>query len=831
MSLVVRAVVPRRILIFAVIVLGLSGCGGPLVEAGQPAADAGGLPLSSSSSLGQSFMAYQGGLEGIEFRLTPAAISFQGRVTYELRRRADAPDVLARGVADVGGASGDLLRVSFQAQSAERLQDYYVELQYAGPDGQSLLTGPASAYLNGAAYIGGQPQEAQLSFRLLHDPARAAAGLASLFGQWLLLGIVAAMALVLPGLALVLALPAELRSGRSPLDLALLAPALSVAVYPLLIIFTGFAGMKAGPAYAWVPILVGAFALAVRLWRRRRNLAAFFAVRPRVLPEQVATVIVIGLVVFTRLWAIRALDAPMWGDSYQHSVITQLLIERGGLFDDWKPYAEMMSLTYHIGFHSVSAVFGWITGLSGAQSVLWMGQFLNIAAVLAVYPLARRMTGAAWAGVIAMGVAGLVSIHPAFYVNWGRYTQLTGQVALPGVMWLVWTAIARAREPGRSRMPLGLMVLSGLAWAGLGLAHYRILILGVLFAAVAFPAGALVMRSRRWGLLALLGGSALGMLLFVPWLARTSSGAIASTGVQLLSTPASQTSEFVAAYNSIPDIGGIFPVWIWGLVLATLTAGLWIRKAPVGVVFAWALVSIAATNPNLLNLPGTGIISNFALLIFAYIPVSLILAWGGSAAIRALVGLRSGWAPTAIRFLAACLTLLAVGTGLTQRISDVQPVRFALFQRPDARAASWIRANTPPDAQFLVNSFAAYGGSLTAGSDGGWWLPLSAGRATTQPPLNYGNEREPVQGYIAWINALPNAIKADGLSAANIRLLKDRGVGYIYVGHARGTIGAEGAALLDPTVLLQDVRLKLLYRQDRVLIFGIDFDAAGIAAK
>jgi hypothetical protein len=775
-------------------------------------------------------MAYQGGLEGIEFRLTPAAKSFQGRVTYELRRRADAPDVLARGVADVGGTPGDALRISFQAQSAERLQDYYIEIQYAGPDGQSLLTGPASAYLNGAAYVNGQPQEAQLSFRLLHDPARAAAGLALLFGQWLLLGIVASMALVLPGLALMLALPAELRGGRSPLELALLAPALSVAVYPLLIIFTGFAGIKAGPAYAWVPILGGGFAIAARLWPRRRNLAALFAVRPRVMPEQVATAIVTGLVIFTRLWAIRALDGPMWGDSYQHSVITQLLIERGGLFDDWKPYAEMTSLSYHIGFHSVSAVFGWITGLSGAQSVLWMGQFLNIAAVLAVYPLARRMTGAAWAGVIAMGVAGLVSIHPAFFVNWGRYTQLTGQVALPGVMWLIWTAIARAREPGRSGMPLGLIVLSGLAWAGLGLAHYRILILGVLFVAVAFPAGALVMRSRRWGLLALLGGSTLGMLMFVPWLARTFSGAIASNGVQLLSTPISQISEFVAAYNSIPDIGGIFPLWIWGLVLVALMAGLWLRKAPVGVIFAWALVSFAATNPNLMNLPGTGIISNFALLIFAYIPVSLLLAWGGSAAIRALVGLR-GWVPSAIRFLAACLMLLAVGSGLTQRLSDVQPARFALFQRPDARAAGWIRANTPPDARFLVNSFAAYGGGLIAGSDGGWWLPLSAGRATTQPPLNYGNEREPVQGYITWINALPNALKADGLSATNIRLLKDRGVGYIYVGQAHGMIGAEGPALLDPAVLLNDGRLRLLYRQDRVLVFEIDFDAAGIAAK
>ena len=166
--------------------------------------------------------------------------------------------------------------------------------------------------------------------------------------------------------------------------------------------------------YAGRHVLSGGIAIAVRLWRRRGNLGAVWAVRPRITLEHLALALVIGLIVFSRLWAIRALEAPMWRDSYQHSVLTQLLIERGGLFDDWKPYAEMTSLTYHIGFHSVSAVFGWLTGLAGEQAVMWMGQFLNVAAVLALFPLARRLTKSPWAGVIAGGFAGLISIHPAF---------------------------------------------------------------------------------------------------------------------------------------------------------------------------------------------------------------------------------------------------------------------------------------------------------------------------------------------------------------------------------------------------------------------------------
>ncbi len=828
---IARFKAPARMMVLAFATLALTACGGPLVEAGQPTANAGSLPLTATSSLGQSLMAYQGGLQGIEFRLAPAVQRPPGRVTYKLRRRADVADILASGATDVGASTGDTLRIDFPPQSAERLQDFYIELQYAGRDGLSLLTGPAPAYLNGAAYVNGQPAEAQLSFRLLHNPAQAAAGLAGLFGQWLLLSVVAAAILVVPGLALLLALPSDIRPGASRLDLAFLAPALSIASYPLLIVFTGLAGVKAGPAYAWVPILAGGLSLAFKLWRRRASFRKALALRPRLSLEQTALIIVAALVVFSRLWAIRALDAPMWGDSYQHSVLTQLLIERGGLFDDWKPYAEMTSLTYHIGFHSVSAVFAWLTGLSGAQAVLWMGQFLNIAAVLALYPLVRRISGAPWAGVIAVGFAGMVSIHPGYYVNWGRYTQLTGQVALPGVMWLVWTTLARAREPGRTGTPVTLIAISGLAWAGLALAHYRILILGVVFAITIATVGVFKMKSRRWGFAALARGSALGAVLFAPWLARTFAGAIATTGAQLVSTPASQIPEFIASYNSVPDLASILSPWAFALAAAFLVAGLWRRSASIGAILVWVIASFAATNPNALNLPGAGIISNFALLLAAYIPISLVVGEGGGAVVEILGRISMGWVRRAGQAFLAVASFLVIGSGFGQRLTDIEPGRFALLQRPDARAASWIKENTPPDAKFLVNSFAAYGGSLIAGSDGGWWLPLSANRATTQPPFNYSSERQPTPDYVAWVNALPAAIKAEGLSPANMRLLKNRGVSHIYVGQARGATSADNNPLLDPASLLKDDRLKLVYRQDRVIVFAIDFAASGIAER
>ena len=68
------------------------------------------------------------------------------------------------------------------------------------------------------------------------------------------------------------------------------------------------------------------------------------------------------------------------------------------------------------------------------QAVLLFGQMVNAATVPVAYLLAQRLTGRAWAGVLAALVTGLVSLMPAYYVNWGRYTQLAGQLILPVLM-------------------------------------------------------------------------------------------------------------------------------------------------------------------------------------------------------------------------------------------------------------------------------------------------------------------------------------------------------------------------------------------------------------
>jgi hypothetical protein len=764
-------------------------------------------------------MAYQGGLQGIEFRLAPqSGDAPSGEIVYELRRRADAPGILAAGALPAGRVTGQALRIDFPPQSAARLQDYFISLKFRGNGGYDILTGPASAYPNGAAYLDGKPLEAQLSFRLLHEPLLAALGVTELLGQWLLYGASAAALLVLPGLALLLSLPHASRVSLGKLDLAFLAPSLSVGIYPLFIMITGLLGSHLGPLYAWIPVGLSILALAPRLWRIRQLAVARFKSRwkwPSL--HQVILVGVIALIVFSRLWPIRALEAPMWRDSYQHSVLTQLLLERGGLFDDWKPYADMLSLTYHIGFHSVSAAFGWLTGQSGAQSVLWMGQFLNVAAVVGLYPVARKMTRSPWAGTIAVAFAGLVSIHPGFYLNWGRYTQLAGQVVLPGLIWLIWTTIEYSRERPAWRNLAILVGLAGLAWAGLALSHYRILILAIVFMATTVVSGVFLLKLNKTGILALAAGSALGAILFLPWFAHSTSGMLTTAAADLLSTPASQASDFVLSYNGGADPLAFFP-GAFRLGFALLCGLALIRRnryVASGLICMLALVAV--TNPQSFGLGGAGMITNFALAIFSYIPVSLVVGVGSADLLDSSA--RVQWKPLRVgmRVVALCCALALTVLGFRDRLGEIRPEQYSILLRPDKRAAEWIRRNTAPDSKFLVSSYPIYDGSLISGSDGGWWLPLMAVRATTQPPINYSMERLPEADYLAKTAALPARVRRDGLTDEVMTELRSRGITHVFIGQSHNG----GDFMLDPRQLETNPALSLIFRQDRIWIFGL----------
>lgn len=804
---------------FLLVCLGLAGCTASQVKPEQPARSAT-ISLYETQSIGQTFTAHYDGLSGIVIYLEPA-LSGNGELTLHLRRSpTDDTDLSLSRLPIKRVTKPDVYRFDFSPQALSTQRDYFVFLEMRGSGAVNVGIAGGETYLNGALYVNDVPQDEQLAFGLVYRTVSLWRGLLLESLNWLKWLLAAVFLFVLPGWGLL----ETLWTGWSRLhwvEKLGLSGGLSLSIYPVLLLWTDLLNIHLGQLYAWLP---GGMALIWLIFRhgvknRRCRLMRFSLTWP-----DLALLGLFALIFLTRFWVIRTIDLPLWGDSYQHTVITQRIIEQGGLFDDWAPYVEIPSFTYHFGFHSAAAMFHWVVGLAAPRAVLITGQVLNAFAVIFLAAIALHITGRPWAGVATALFAGLLLWMPMIYTQWGRYTQLAGQVILPAVILLAWVKLEGRAMSRRSWIP------AWLALGGLALTHYRVLIF-----AIAFLAAYYALFAREVGLLRLtIRGFWLGLggaFIFLPWLVRLTAGKILSGFQAQITTPPSQLSDFAVAYNTIGDLTSHLPIWVWlGLPLA-VAWGFWRRDKKFATLCLWWFLLLLAANPNWINLPGAGAISNFAYFIAAYIPASLIL---GSAIgwlseplspFRPLLPLEQRISSkVAFQWGGVVLFLLAIGVGIyggRQRVRDLDILPHTLAARPDIRAAEWIRANTPTDARFLVDSFPAYGGSVVVGADGGWWLPLLTNRQTSQPPINYANEREPWAGYVAWVNALTFAIQEKGVSHPEVlTMLRERNLRYIYIGQTHKNSGAT----LKVETLLQDARFRPIYHQDRVWIFAIDAD-------
>ena len=768
--------------------------------------------LSSTVSVGQTFVARHGGLNGLDVWLAPPSPA-GGELTLHLRSEpAASQDLLTATLGMDAAANPGFYHFSFPPERDSHGEYYYAFLTLEGEGTAPVGQAPGAAYLDGAAYVNHEPQDAQLAFCLTYDPLWMVVELVGAAVRGVGLLSVALLLYVVPGWALLAWLwPSGKLTWPERLGLAV---GISLALYPLLLLWTDLVGLHLGAFYAWFPVVGGLAVLVWRYrdWRPRQGWETLrcWARSEAVWPD-VTLLIVLALVFGVRLLVVRTLDAPMWGDSYQHTMIAQLLVDNGGLFDSWEPYAPLQSFTYHYGFHTAVAVFHWLTNTEMVKAVIWVGQLLNGLAVLALYPLALRVSGGRrWAGVLAVMLAGLFAPMPMYYVNWGRYTQLTGQVILPAAVWLSWRIFESADRDW------GLLLLGWLAVGGLALAHYRVLIFYVFFVLAWLV---LTLRWSKWrrpltNVILLVGWG--GALLFLPWFIHAFAGRILVNFGQQLTTGASQVSSFTQQYNAIGNLASYLPVVGWLLLPLAVAVGLWQKKRGVLLVALWWFLLLIATNPTWVRLPGSGAISNFALFIAAYIPFGILVGgWIGSGLSRMASEQKRG-------MLLALLVIGVGGYGARMRLRDIHIAPHALITRPDMRAMQWIKENIPEDAKFLVNSFFAYGGSVIVGSDGGWWLPVLAGRGNTVPPLNYGTEQGPGVEYRLQINAVWQQLQEEGVDAPEaVTLLKQHDIRYLYIGQQQGRVNYTGSSVLDPERLVNSAAYRPMYHQDRVWVFEV----------
>ena len=858
---------PIRLLVYLLIPFFLTACA-PVIGKTQPI-QMDWISLVQGASVGQTFVANYDGLSGMQIMLAPQT-SGDGKISLHLRSDAQSSQDIATTSFLISKVNAPgIYSFFFTPQNTSRRQYYYIQLDVHGSGSIQVGAAAGNTYLDGAAYESTTAVDRQLSFHLVYSIRRLAVGLLREFANWLGVIIVTVFIFVLPGWGLFRLFWSGWDSLSLMEKLGISAGA-SLVIYPIFLLWTSLVGLHIGWLYAWIPPVA---ALGILLGYHRGGFTRpaqgqpnfFVVVRNRLrsirLPSGVSLVlfIVIGLVIFSRFWAIRTLDVPMWGDSYQHTVITQLIVDNNGLFRSWQPYAALNTFTYHFGFHSAAAVFHWVTGLSVPRSVLWVGQILNILAVVSLYPLALKISRNRWSGVVALTVAGLLAPVPMSYSNWGRYTQLAGQVVLATAIYLLWSLLIPQEDLDSPSSPTTVskrrygIALTAIVMGGLALTHFRVIIFAVIFL-VAIYLWQLLGRINRqqWGTLILktiwigIGGG----IIFLPWFINVFGGKILRNFSNQLTTPASAIPLETQSYNAVGSLLQYLPIGIWLLLPISIAWGLWKQHKSIALVSLWGFLLLIGANPAWLRLPGTGALSNFAIFIAVYIPAGLLIGgafgllvetylsgeWRADLSVKLSNGWRAnllrlgivGVRPTGrnLKWVNGIIGLIVLGVaflGLPQRLNDLQPARYSLATRPDLRAASWIKDNVSPDATFLVNSFFAYGGSLIVGSDGGWWLPVLTQRHTNLPPLNYGTEQGIQLNYKKNINQLAKVVQEIGPTDPSVlQMLRDNQITHVYIGQMQGRVNYTGPGVLDPNQMVRDPDFKVIYHQDRVWIFAIN---------
>lgn len=524
-----------------------------------------------------------------------------------------------------------------------------------------------------------------------------------------------------------------------------------------------------------------------------------------------ALVAVLVFTAWTRVYEVRDLALPNWVDPVHHALLIRVAAERGLAPLDLRPYLPIVELPYHWGYHVFVATLMRLAQAELPAAMLWSGQALNVLQALAAASFAAYLWRRAAAGVVAAIIVGLVSIMPAYYVSWGRYTQLTGLLLVAPIA-ACWLELLR--KPSR-RLVATLAILL----AGLSLIHFIVLLFTLMFMAMS---GALwLLRAEkielRAGVLAAAAAAVLALGMALPWM-------LVLAQQKLVSTPEGSALPLVGGgtFNALDMnlvwagqnrwlIAGALAAALWGIrrhqraaleqigwvaaLVASANPWLALYVLPVagGALGLWAALRrrwllmllgllLVLANSRLLRLPYLSLLTNEAVVISLFLPMGVLIggaaAWGWDA----LAAPRRAWA----RGLAVLL-VAGVATWGGWNLRDVVNPSTVLVGAGDVAALEWAAANTPADARFLVNT----AGWLRTGrgSDAGWWLLPLAGRWVSAPPVIYDYAPPAFANAARARNAVVSRFKAGDEQELYALIDRER-ITYVFLGTHGGPLSA-----------------------------------------
>jgi len=752
----------------------------------QERLDRASTPLGPEHTIGQTFVSEHAGLKAVELLLVvydpQRELPPSGRIVLTLERldKLTSPPIQVV-IGTDGLEHNQRVRFSFPPLADSQGATYRFTLSCEQDRGLGFWHTTSDAYALGHMLDDGEKQPGDLHFVTVYDYhlTEILADVGDIFGhsgQWLPASLVV---LLLPGGVLLLCFLR--RNNLHGPTLLALAISLSAAFWPLLLLWTSVVGIRLDGGAVWgvlgLLLACGVYgAWSRRVWRSIRRPQEGGDPSP-----SIALAVVLLLTLATRLIQVRELVVPAWVDSVHHTMLVRLISEQGVVPMSYQPYMPVQDLHYHYGFHANVAALIWVTGLPAYQAVLFFGQVLNAAALLPVYALTRWLARRRWAGVVAALVVGNLSYMPAYYVTWGRYTQLAGLLLLPAACLVASWLLTERRTNG------GLWTIATILVAGLALTHYRVLVFYALFWLALLwvrpwtrvrpiLAGARLVRVA----VSLAG---LALVAILPWAARFV--------LRVAPRVESIYGSWIATDQPNPFPTGLLNAgWTRPLLYAAGAGGVWgalRRKREIVLVVLWVGLWLLVANLHLLGLPDWWLMPNSAVVISFWLPVSILCGWLAGDLLALLI--RGGkrlvpssaweWLFGAGLFV---LVLALAGWGSWRAVDVINPVT-VLVTADDLRAIDWVSDNIPPQARFLINT-RPWQGDIHMGTDGGWWLPLLAGRDVTLPSVLY---RQGSPSYHQAISDLASTVEeAESLDdPALIARLAREGVTHVYVG-ARG---------------------------------------------
>lgn len=577
-----------------------------------------------------------------------------------------------------------------------------------------------------------------------------------------------------------------------------IAFALGAAVWPLLWQWITLLGGRWSARSLAIVLVAGWLAVLWLRFARTTDRSPQIQPRRRARSHHVLLLLLLFAGLAARLLAIRDLAFLPWVDASRHGLITALMTAEGQAPDSYAPFLPVEAFPYHYGFHTLSTGLNLLSAsLPGAQSLprllLVFGQLLNALVPLAVYAAGWLLTRRRAVGLLTAFLVAFPFLFPAYYVTWGRLTQLTGVLILAPLLALSWLLLRGARGWRRAWWLVALLA------AGLFLVHFRVFLLYLPFVVLAW----LVAQGR--GGRSLLAAAGTALLLLAPRLREL----LELYQPDTLTAPVAGYYGFPSGYLT-SDWERSFLLLAGAIMLAAAAAALRGRRRAFLILTlgAWAGAVAILLSGRVPGLPLTWLINLNSAYIVAFLPLALILSLGAECVARWTAHRRR---PLQIAGRAAAgVTLAALLLfGVRHQIAILNS-ETVLAHPADLAGLRWVDAHLPADATVAVNSW-QWLGTTWAGSDGGAWLLPLTGRRSTTPPADYIYDPE-LAVTVANFNQAAQEV-GDWSAPAAARWLRSQGVTHIFVGQRGG--------FFDPAALARNPALRMDYALDGVFVFSL----------